>query len=305
MSLKNKKIFVSGHRGMVGSSIVRKLKFYGYKNILTISKKRLDLRDQKKVFSFFKKEKIYAVINAAGTVGGIYANNKFKADFIYNNLTIQNNIIHSCYRTKVNSLIFLGSSSIYPKNFNIPIKEKYLLTGDLEKTNEPYAIAKIAGIKMCQSYNFQYDTNFKCLIPCNLYGPNDNYNLKTSHFFPALISKIINAKKKNHKNITLWGTGKPRREVMYVDDLADACIFFLHKKTKETVINIGTSHDISIYQYAKFILKQINFNCKILLDKSKPTGTMRKLLDCSLAKNYGWKPKISLAEGLKKILENC
>ena len=304
MFLKNKKIFVSGHNGLVGSSIVRRLDSCGYKNILTISKKKLDLRDQNKVLNFFKKEKIYAVINAAGTVGGIYANNKFKADFIYNNLTIQNNIIHSCYLTKVKSLIFLGSSCIYPKDSKIPIKEEYLLSGDLEKTNEPYAVAKIAGIKMCESYNFQHNTNYKCLMPCNIYGPNDNYNLKTSHFFPALIKKIVNAKKKGHKSIIMWGTGKAKREMMYVDDLADACIFFLKKKTKETLINVGSNYDMTIYQYAKFILRQLNSNCKIILDKSKPTGTMRKLLDCSLAKKYGWSSKISLEKGLKKTLDN-
>ena len=223
---KKSKIFVTGHKGLVGSAVVRQLKSLGYKNIVCKNRQKLDLRDQKKVFSFFKNNKIDAVINAAGTVGGIYANNKYKADFIYDNISIQNNIIHSCYKNNIKNLIFLGSSCIYPRNCKQPIKEEYLLTGELEKTNEPYAIAKISGIKMCESYNFQYKTNYKCLMPCNLYGPNDNYSPANSHFLPALISKIHNSKIKNKKTITLWGTGSPKRELMFVDDLADACIFF-------------------------------------------------------------------------------
>ena len=299
MLRKNTKIFVSGHNGLVGSAVVRRLRNKGFKNLLTVSKKNLDLRDQKKVFSFFKKEKIEAVINAAATVGGILANNKFKADFIYNNLAIQNNIIHACYQNNVKTLIFLGSSCIYPKKSKLPIKEKYLLTGELEKTNEPYAIAKIAGIKMCESYNFQYNTNYKCLMPCNIYGPKDNYDPKTSHFFPALISKIITAKKNNKDKIVIWGSGKVKRELRYVDDLADACIFFLEKKTKESLINVGTGHEMSISDYAKFILNELNFKCKITLDKKKPDGTKRKVIDSKLALKYGWKPKISLQKGLK------
>ena len=196
MLSKNSKIFITGHRGLVGSAIVRTLIKKGYKNIITINKKKLDLRNQAKVFNYFRRKKIDAVINAAGTVGGIYANNKYKAEFIYDNLAIQNNVIHACYQNKVKSLVFLGSSCIYPKKSKIPIKEEYLLSGGLEKTNEPYAIAKIAGIKMCESYNYQYKTNYKCLMPCNIYGPNDNYNSLTSHFIPALISKISKAKKK-------------------------------------------------------------------------------------------------------------
>ena len=210
---KKSKIFVSGHKGLVGSAVTRRLKHYGYKNILTVDKKKLDLRNQQKVSGFFKKNKIDAVINAAGTVGGIYANNKYKADFIYDNLAIQNNIIHACYQNKVKSLIFLGSSCIYPRNSKQPIKEKYLLTGELEKTNEPYAVAKIAGIKMCESYNFQYKTNYKCLMPCNLYGPNDNYNLKTSHFFPALISKVMWAKKNKKKKNHIMGEWKTKKRI--------------------------------------------------------------------------------------------
>jgi GDP-L-fucose synthase len=294
---RKSKIFVTGHKGLVGSAVVRRLKYFGYKKILIIDKKKLDLRNQHQVLNFFKKNKIDAVINAAGKVGGIYANSTYKADFIYDNLSIQNNIIHACFVRKVKSLIFLGSSCIYPRNSKQPIKEKYLLKGELEKTNEPYAIAKIAGIKMCQSYNFQYKTNYKCLMPCNLYGPNDNYNLQTSHFFPALIAKAIKAKKSKKKQIILWGSGKPKRELMYVDDLADACIYFMNKKTKESLINVGAGYDLSILSYAKFILKKLNLKCKIILDKSKLDGTPRKIIDSSVAKKYGWFPKINLDKG--------
>jgi GDP-L-fucose synthase len=301
---KKSRIFVTGHKGLVGSAVVRRLKYFGYKKILTIDKKKIDLRNQQRVFNFFKKNKIDAVINAAGKVGGIYANNKYKADFIYDNLAIQNNVIHSCFQNKVKSLIFLGSSCIYPRNSKQPIKENYLLTGELEKTNEPYAIAKIAGIKMCENYNFQYKTNYKCLMPCNLYGPNDNYNLKTSHFFPALIAKAIEVKKNKKKQIILWGSGKPKRELMYVDDLADACIYFMNKKTKETLINVGAGYDLSILNYAKFILKKINLKCKIVLDRSKSDGTPRKIIDSSIARSYGWFPKIELNKGFDLTLKN-
>jgi len=304
MISKKSKIFVTGHRGLVGSAVIRRLDHYGYKNILTVEKKKIDLRNQQQVSNFFKKNKIDAVINAAGKVGGIYANNKYKADFIYDNLAIQNNIIHSCFQNKIKSLIFLGSSCIYPRNSKQPIKEKYLLTGELEKTNEPYAIAKIAGIKMCESYNFQYKTNYKCLMPCNLYGPNDNYNLKTSHFFPALIAKVLWAKKNKKKHITLWGSGKPKRELMYVDDLADACIYFMNKKTKESLINVGSGYDMSILNYAKFILKRVNLNCKIILDRSKSDGTPRKIIHISVARKYGCFPKIDINAGFDLTIKN-
>jgi len=301
---KKSRIFVTGHKGLVGSAVVRRLEHFGYKKILIVDKKKLDLRNQQQVFNFFKKNKIDAVVNTAGKVGGIYANSKYKADFIYDNLAIQNNVIHSCFQNKVKSLIFLGSSCIYPRNSKQPIKENYLLTGELEKTNEPYAIAKIAGIKMCESYNFQYKTNYKCLMPCNLYGPNDNYNLKTSHFFPALIAKAIEVKKNKKKQIILWGTGKPKRELMYVDDLADACIYFMNKKTKESLINVGAGYDLSILNYAKFILKKINLKCKIVLDRSKSDGTPRKIIDSSIARSYGWFPKIELNKGFDLTLKN-
>ena len=301
---KKSKIFVTGHKGLVGSAILRRLNYYSFKNIITVDKKKLDLRDQQNVSIFFKKNKIDAVINAAAKVGGIYANDNFKADFIYDNLLIQNNVIHACYKNKIKSLIFLGSSCIYPRNCKQPIKEKYLLTGELEKTNEPYAVAKIAGIKMCESYNFQYKTNYKCLIPSNLYGPNDNYNLETSHFLPALLVKVILAKKNKKKEIILWGNGKAKRELTYVDDVADACIYFINKKTKESLINIGSGHEMSILEYAKFILKKINYNCKIVLDNSKPDGTPRKIVDSSIARRYGWHPKIDLNQGFDLTLKN-
>jgi len=297
MISKNSKIFVAGHNGLVGSSVVRRLKYYGFKKIITRTKKELDLRIQKKVQNFFKSNNIDAVINAAGKVGGIYANNTYRADFIYDNLSIQNNIINSCYLNRIKNLIFLGSSCIYPRDSKQPIKEEFLLNGPLEKTNEPYAIAKIAGIKMCESYNFQYKTNYKCLMPCNLYGPNDNFNLKTSHFLPALIIKIYLAKLKEKNQIIIWGTGTPKRELMYVDDLADACIFFLKKKTKETLINIGSSIEMSINDYARFIIKKIGTNIKIKFDKSKPDGTPRKIVDSSIARKYGWRHKINFDEG--------
>tara|TARA_B100000787_G_scaffold20931_1_gene14224 strand:+ start:11755 stop:12693 length:939 start_codon:yes stop_codon:yes gene_type:complete len=298
---KNSLIFVAGHNGLVGSSIIRRLKFYGYKKIITKKKKELDLRDQNMVNIFFKRNKPDVVINAAAKVGGIYANNKYKADFIYNNLSIQTNIIHASYLNKVKQLIFLGSSCAYPRNAKQPIKESYLLNGVLEKTNEPYAIAKIAGIKMCESYNSQYKTNYKCLMPCNTYGPNDNYNLLTSHFYPALIAKIHNAKIKKKKAIELWGDGKAKRELMYVDDLADACIYFFNKKTKETLINVGSGVEKSINDFAKFIMKKLNAKIKIKYDKSKPNGTPRKIIDSSIANKYGWKSKTDLNSGFDKV----
>ena len=299
-----KKIFVAGHNGLVGSAIVNKLKLFGYKNIITISKKELNLINQQEVFNFLRKSSPDIVINSAARVGGILANSKFKAEFIYENLSIQNNIIHGCFLNKIKNLIFLGSSCVYPKNSNQPIKEKYLLTSELEKTNEPYAVAKIAGIKMCESYNFQYSTNYKCLMPANTYGPNDNYNLENSHFFPAIIKKVhyANSMKKNF--ITLWGTGKAVRELIYVDDLAEACIFFMNKNTKETLINIGNGKGLTILEYAKFIINSLNLDLDIKFDKSKPDGTPIKILDNSISKKYGWYPKVNLERGFKLTYKN-
>ena len=303
MSLKKSKIYVAGHNGLVGSAIIRRLKFFGYKNIITIDRERLDLTNQHKVLKFLKKTKPKFIIIAAAKVGGINANNKYRADFIYENLSIQNNLIHGAYLNKIKNIIFLGSSCVFPKNCKQPIKEKYLLNGVLEYTNEPYAIAKIAGIKLCENFNLQYNTNYKCLMPSNTYGPGDKYDLETSHFYPALIKKILKAKKKMEKNIILWGTGRAKRELIYVDDLADACIFFMNKKTKENLINIGVGKDYTIKQYAEFISKYLNYPIQIKFDKTKPDGTKRKLLDISVAKRYGWSPKVSLKSGFFKTIK--
>ena len=303
MSLKKSKIYVAGHNGLVGSAIIRRLKFFGYKNIITVDRRRLDLTNQLEVLKFLKKNKPKFIIIAAAKVGGINANNKYRADFIYENLSIQSNLIHSAYLNKIKNIIFLGSSCVFPKNCKQPIKEKYLLNGVLEYTNEPYAIAKIAGIKMCENYNLQYNTNYKCLMPSNTYGPGDNYDLETSHFYPALIKKVLNAKKKLEKRIILWGTGRAKRELIYVDDLADACIFFMSKKTKENLINIGVGKDYNIKQYAEFISKYLNYPIQIKFDNTKPDGTKRKLLDISIAKRYGWSPKVSLKSGFFKTIK--
>ena len=295
---KNSKIFVTGHRGLVGSSIVKKLYLLGFKNLLFRTKSQLDLTNQQKVENFFRKNKPDYVINAAAKVGGIYANEKYPAAFLYDNMQIQNNIVQSCYKFNIKDLIFLGSSCIYPKFSKQPIKEEYLLTGELEKTNEAYAIAKISGVKLCEAYNIQFKTNYKCLMPTNSYGPNDNYHELNSHFLPALIRKIYDAKIKNKKYITLWGSGNAKREMIFVDDIADACIFFLGKKTNDFLINIGSRKDMRIIEYAKLIMKKLNCNLKIKYDKSKKDGTPRKLLNNKLAKKYGWRPSISLNQGL-------
>ncbi len=295
---KNSKIFVAGHKGMVGSAILRKLKKLKYKNIFFASKKQLNLTDQKKVARYFKKIKPHAVILAAAKVGGIKANNEKKANFIFENLSIQNNVINSSYEYGVKNLIFLGSSCVYPKKAKIPIKEDYLLSGYLEKTNEPYAIAKIAGIKLCESYNYQYGLNYKCLMPCNAYGINDNYDLNSSHFLPAIISKVINSIKMNKDYVEIWGSGKPLRELIYSDDIADACIYFLNKKTKHSLINIGTGIEKSITNYTKYIMRHLGINLEIRYKKVNLDGTYRKLMDSSLARRYGWKYKTSLKDGL-------
>ena len=289
----NSKIYLAGHNGLVGSAILRKLKEKGYKKIFTLNRKKLDLKNQTKVLSFLKKNKPDFIFIAAAKVGGIYSNNKFKAEFIYENLTIQNNLIHSAYLSGVKNLIFLGSSCVYPRNCKQPIKEEYLLSGLLEPTNDAYAIAKIAGIKMCQSYNEQYKTNYICLMPTNTFGPNDNYHPLNSHFLPSLIRKIDLIKRKKNKYLNLWGNGKAKRELIYVDDLADACLYFMKKKTKQHLINIGTGKDYSINYFAKKILKILIPDRKIIIkyDKSKPNGTPRKVLNIALAKKYGWKAK--------------
>ena len=296
---KNDKIFLTGHNGLVGSAILRKLKQKKFKKIIVADRKKLNLLDQKKVEQFIKKHKPKAIIIAAAKVGGINANNIYKGEFIYENLQIQNNLIHTAYKNGIKDLIFLGSSCVYPRKSKQPIKEKYLLNSPLEKTNEPYAIAKIAGIKLCESYNFQYKTNFICLMPCNTYGPNDNYDYETSHFLPALIRKIYEAKKQNKKNFVLWGSGKPLREVIFVDDVADACVFFLQKRVSDYLINIGSNTEMSIKTYANKIKRILNFNGHIIFDKTKPDGTFRKKQDLSIAKKYGWYSKISLNQGLK------
>ena len=300
MILKNDLIYVAGHNGLVGSAVLKRLKNDGYTNIITANRKELDLTNQQKTFNFLKKKKPKFIFICAAKVGGILANDNFKAEFIFENLQIQNNLIHGAYLNKIRKLIFLGSSCVYPKHCKQPIKEGYLLSGKLEPTNEPYALAKIAGIKLCESYNYQYKTRYLCLMPTNTYGPGDNYNLKTSHFLPALIKKIHKAKKKKNKIINLWGSGKAKRELIYVDDLADACIFFMNKKTSHSLINIGTGVDYSIKDYANIIMKILKINLKIILDKSKPDGTPKKILDISVAKNYGWNAKTSFKNGIIK-----
>ena len=300
------KIYVSGHKGLVGSAIVRQLKSRGYKNIICKTRNELDLTNQNKVLVFLKKTKPDFIFLAAAKVGGIYSNNKYKADYIYENLSIQTNIIHSAYLCGIKNLIFLGSSCVYPRNCKQPIKEKYLLTGKLEKTNDAYAIAKIAGIKMCESYNLQHNTNYKCLMPTNTFGPNDNYDTFNSHFLPALIKKIYEIKKYNKSEIKLWGNGLAKREIIYVDDIADACLFFMKKKTVDNLINIGTGKGYTIRQYAQMLLKILipNKKIKIKYDLSKPNGTPKKVLDISLAKNYGWKPKSNFKKAIKLTYKN-
>ena len=300
----NSKIYIAGHNGLVGNAIYRRLRSEGYKNIFVKSRKDLDLNDQKKVLKFIKNIKPKFIFIAAAKVGGVYANNTYKAEFIYENLNIQNNLIHSAYLAGIKNLIFLGSSCIYPKNSKQPIKEDYLLSNYLEKTNEPYAVAKIAGVKLCESYNLQYKLNYKCLMPCNAYGINDNYDLSSSHFFPALIRKIIDALSNNRDYIKIWGSGKPLRELIYSDDIADACIFFLKKKTKESLINIGTGKEKNIIEYAKFIMKHLGVKLKIIHEKKNLDGTFKKLLDISLAKKYGWRSRTSLEIGLSNTIND-
>ena len=303
----NSKIFIAGHNGMLGSSILRKFKSKGYKNIIVVNKKNLDLRDQNAVKKFIKNKKPDAVIIAAAKVGGIKANIDNPANFINDNLLIQTNLISLSYTYNVKKLILFGSSCIYPKNLNKPIKESQIMTGVLEETNESYAIAKIAGIKMIESFNKQYNTNYLCLMPCNLFGPNDNYDLKNSHFLPALIKKIYLAskKKKNNKIAELWGTGKPLREVLYVDEVADACEFFLRKRIRKTIINIGSNTEMTIKDYSDFIKKKIDPEVLIKFNNDrKLDGVMRKKLNISLANQCGWKSKMNFSKVVDKIIED-
>ena len=298
INLKSK-IYVAGHSGLVGSAILRKLKKEGYKNIIYSDKKKLDLTDQPSVYKFLKKNKPKFIFICAAKVGGILSNKNYKADFITQNILIQTNLINGAFLAGVKDLIFLGSSCVYPKNSKQPIKEKYLLSGKLEETNDAYAVAKIAGLKMCESFNEQYKLNYKCLMPTNTFGPNDNYDPINSHFIPAIIKKVHDLKISNRNQILVWGDGKPKREVIYVDDIADACVYFMKKKTKDYLINIGTGKDYSIEYYINLISKLIlNKKIKIKYDKSKPNGVYRKVMDISLAKKYGWKSKIKLHDAI-------
>jgi GDP-L-fucose synthase len=297
---KNDKIFLAGHNGMVGSAIFKKLIQNGYKKILTKNRVNLDLLDQNKTKKFINRNKPKLVIIAAAKVGGIIANSTTKHKFLYENLQIQNNLIHGSYTSGVKNLILLGSSCIYPKHCKQPMREESLLTSSLEESNDAYAIAKIAGIKMCEYYSKNYNLNFKTLMPPNLYGPNDNYDLTKSHFYPALIKKIHLAKKNNKPHLVVWGTGRPKRELMFVEDFADALIYFMNKNFKEPFLNIGTGKDYSIKWYANFLMKKFNLKLKIKYDKTKPDGMPKKLLDITKAKKYGWRPKNNLNEGFHK-----
>jgi GDP-L-fucose synthase len=297
------KIYIAGHRGMVGSGLERKLRKEGYNNIVTRTSSELDLRNQQAVNDFFEKEKPSYVILAAAKVGGIHANNTYRAEFIYDNLLIEANIIHAAYLNKVAKLLFLGSSCIYPKMAPQPLKEEYLLSGYLESTNQSYAIAKIAGIEMCDSYRAQYGCNFISAMPTNLYGTNDNYHPENSHVLPALIRRIVIAKKNNEPIVTIWGTGTPRREFLHVDDLADACYFLLQNYDEKGVVNIGCGSDVSIKELAELIAGKVGYEGELLFDTTKPDGTPRKLMDTSKVNNLGWEAQINLKAGIVKTLE--
>ena len=310
---KNSKIYIAGHKGLVGSAILKNLQEKGYSNLVLKMHSELDLLNQQAVAAFFETEKPEYVILAAAKVGGIVANNTYRADFIYENLQIQNNVIHQAYVHKVEKLLFLGSTCIYPKNCLQPMKEEYLLTDTLEYTNEPYAIAKIAGIKMCESYNLQYGTNFISVMPTNLYGPNDNFDLETSHVLPALLRKMHEAKINNTLQVEIWGSGKPRREFLYSEDMADACVFLLEsrdfidtvregeKEIRNTHINIGTGKDVSIAELAIAIKEVVGYKGKLYFNTSKPDGTMVKLTDPSKLNDLGWVHKVDLRDGIEKI----
>ncbi|RRD25661.1 GDP-L-fucose synthase [Brucellaceae bacterium VT-16-1752] len=301
---KNAKIYVAGHRGMVGSAIVRRLQERGYTNLITKTRDDLDLVNQPMVDAFFASEKPDYVFMAAAKVGGIYANNTYRADFIYQNLLIEANIVGAAHRAGVNNMLFLGSSCIYPRDCPQPIREDYLLTGLLETTNEPYAIAKIAGIKLCDSFNEQYGTSYVSAMPTNLYGPNDNYDLTTSHVLPALIRKAHEAKMRGDKHLTVWGSGKPMREFLYVDDMADACVFIMEEGIAAGLYNIGTGTDVTIRELAEIVMSVVGFDGDIVFDSSKPDGTPRKLLNVERLTQLGWKAKTSLSDGIAKAYAN-
>ena len=297
------KIYIAGHRGMVGSAIERKLRKEGYNNIVTRTSSELDLRNQQAVNEFFEKEKPDYVILASAKVGGIHANNTYRAEFIYDNLMIEANIIHAAYLNKVTKLLFLGSSCIYPKLAPQPLKEEYLLSGYLEPTNQPYAIAKIAGIEMCDSYRAQYGCNFISAMPTNLYGTNDNYHPENSHVLPALIRRVVSAKKNNDPTVAIWGTGTPRREFLHVDDFADACYFLLQEYNEQGLVNIGCGTDVSIKELAEMIVAVVGYDGQLVFDTSKPDGTPRKLLDVSKIENLGWLPLIDLQKGIQQTVK--
>ena len=298
------KIFIAGHRGMVGSSILRNLQQKGYTNILLKTSAQLDLRNQQAVNNFFEKEQPQYVFLAAAKVGGIMANNTLRADFIYENLMIEANIIHAAYVNKVTKLLFLGSSCIYPKLAPQPLKEEYLLSGYLENTNQPYAIAKIAGIELCDSYRQQYHCNFISAMPTNLYGPNDNYDLNNSHVLPALLRKFITAKNNQESSVEIWGTGTPLREFLHVDDLSEACYFLMQQYNEAGLVNVGVGEDISIYNLALLIKKIVGFKGDIILNTTKPDGTPRKLMDVTKINNLGWKASITLEEGITSVYQD-
>ena len=298
---KSSKIYIAGHRGMVGSSILRALEAKGYNNFVLKNSTELDLRNQQAVADFFTVEKPDYVFLAAAKVGGIVANNTYRADFIYENMMIQSNVIHQAYLNGVKKLMFLGSSCIYPKLAPQPLKEEYLLTGLLEDTNEPYAIAKIAGIKMCDAYRAQYGCNFISVMPTNLYGPNDNYDLSNSHVLPALLRKFITAKRNGASSVTIWGTGAPKREFLHADDLASACLYLMGNYNESGLVNIGVGEDISIFDLARLVKKITGFEGEILTDTTKPDGTPRKLMDVSRLADLGWRSSITLEEGIGKV----
>lgn len=300
---KNSKIFIAGHRGLVGSALVRNLQRQGFTNLLLRGRSELDLTSQHQVHDFFAQTKPEYVFLAAAKVGGIHANNTYRADFIYQNLSIQNNIIESAHRFGVKRLLFLGSSCIYPRDCPQPMKEEYLLSGPLEATNEPYAIAKIAGIKMCEAFNSQYGTDFASVMPTNLYGQNDNFDLQNSHVLPALIRKAHEAKLNDASEMVIWGSGTPKREFLHVDDMAAACIFVMNQKGHQEMLNIGSGEEVTIRELAELICKVVGFKGKLVFDSSKPDGTPRKLVDITKIKKLGWKPCISLENGIRQTYE--